>query len=524
MRHFARSAAAVALIGLLLAATQAPAQPLPTPPPISAQPLSLTIHMHFRDKYGWKEDWPVAKELTRLTNIRLVNTASKVATKSTEQYNLLMASGKLPDIIGGDALKDEFIRRGMEGALLPLNKLIDQHAPHLKACFEANPGIAQAIKAPDVNLNFIPYVPAGKVTRGWWIRQDWLDKLGLKAPQNVNELYEVLKAFRDRDPNGNGKKDEIPYFNGEQYEVYRLVLLWGARSSGSNTYFDFMVENGKIVHPFAQEPFKLGIRNVAKWYAEGLIDKEIFTRRWRAREQLFSANQGGMTHDWFPSTSTYNQPNSIPSRVPGFKLVAIAPPADSNGKRFEEDSRKVVMPDGWAMSCTNKHPVETIKLFDFYFSPAGRRLSNHGVEGQQYTMVDGKPVFKESILKSGKPVNSQMWAIGAQIPLGYAQDPGYEPQWTGPSGQVGIDLYEREKYNLPQFMGVNMTLAERAVYDEYWPDLKTCLQEMAQNWVLGTKDVDKTWPEYQTYLKRNGLDKVLAALQKAYDRQYAPTK
>ena len=97
------------------------------------QALDLSIHMHFRDKYVWNEDWPVAKELTRLTNIKLVNTASKVATNSREQYNLLMASGKLPDIIGGDGLKDEFIRRGMEGALQPLNKLIDQHAPNFKA-------------------------------------------------------------------------------------------------------------------------------------------------------------------------------------------------------------------------------------------------------------------------------------------------------------------------------------------------------------------------------------------------------
>ncbi len=92
----------------------------PTSTQISAKPLSLTIHMHFRDKYVWNEDWPVAKELTRLTNIKLINTASKVATNSTEQYNLLMATGKLPDIIGGDALKDNFIRLGLEGAFQPL--------------------------------------------------------------------------------------------------------------------------------------------------------------------------------------------------------------------------------------------------------------------------------------------------------------------------------------------------------------------------------------------------------------------
>ena len=138
------------------------------------------------------------------------------------------------------------------------------------------------------------------------------------------------------------------------------------------------------------------------------------------------------------------------------------------------------MPDGWAMSHRNKHPVETIKLFDFYFSPAGIRLSNYGVEGVHYTMKDGKPIIKDSLLTSGKPVSFQMYDIGAQIPLGFVMDPGYEEQWTPPSGLAGRDMYVREKYNLPQFMGVNMTPRERAVYDRYWPDLKTYMHEMAQ--------------------------------------------
>ena len=86
------------------------------------------------------------------------------------------------------------------------------------------------------------------MSRGWWVRQDWLDKLGLKAPQNVDELYTVLKAFRDRDPNGNGKKDEIPWFNASPNEVYRLVLLW-VRASGSNTTMDFLERDGGKVVP-----------------------------------------------------------------------------------------------------------------------------------------------------------------------------------------------------------------------------------------------------------------------------------
>ena len=57
---------------------------------------------------------------------------------------------------------------------------------------------------------------------------------------------------------------------------------------------------------------------------------------------------------------------------------------------MEENQRLPVKPDGWAITVTNEHPEETIKYFDFWFTDLGKRLSNFGVEGQQYDLVDGK--------------------------------------------------------------------------------------------------------------------------------------
>ena len=43
---------------------------------------------------------------------------------------------------------------------------------------------------------------------------------------------------------------------------------------------------------------------------------------------------------------------------------------------------------------------------------------------------------------------------------------------------------------------------------------------MAQNWILGNKDVDATWDEYITHLKELGVDEVIAIQQAAYDRMF----
>ena len=147
-----------ALLSALLATGPAAAQDAKTTR-IVDKPLELTIHMHFRDKYVWTDDWPVAKELTRLTGVKLKNVASKATTLSREAFNLLMASGDLPDVVAGNELRHDFVRYGMEGAFVPLNKLVDQHAPNLKRFLAENPQVRKAITAPDGNIYWIPTSP-----------------------------------------------------------------------------------------------------------------------------------------------------------------------------------------------------------------------------------------------------------------------------------------------------------------------------------------------------------------------------
>jgi putative aldouronate transport system substrate-binding protein len=483
---------------------------------ITEKPLELDIHLHFRDKYAWDENWPVAQKIEELTNIKLNGVASKSGTNSKELFNLMLVSGDLPDIVGGDKLKDSFNQYGMEGAFIPLNDLIDKHAPNIKAFLAANPVIKSAITAPDGKIYHMPYLPDGKPGRGYYIRQDWLDTLGLAVPTNIDELYDVLVAFRDQDPNQNGEKDEVPFFNRHPEEVYRLVTFFGGRSTGTDNYLDFMYE-GEVTHPFASEGFKTGMIEVAKWYKEGLIDKEIFTRKSKARDQLLGNDLGGFTHDWFASTAGYNR---LSADIPGFAFLPILPPADVNGRVLEEHGRAIVKPDGWAITVANKHPVESIKLFDFYFTEEGRNISNFGVEGLTYDMVDGKAVYKDSVLNSDKSVTSQMWDIGAQIPVGFHQDYAYEVQWTNPIAQAGIDEYVANDVILEPFPGLNLNVKEKKVYDKYWPSIRTYMEEQAQLWVLGAADVEETWDAYIKKLDKLKLDEVLKVLNSAYERQY----
>jgi putative aldouronate transport system substrate-binding protein len=491
------------------------------------EPLELSIHMHWPRAQGYgvggspSEIYPVERVARELTGIHLVDqTSGRNTTDNAEAMNLLLAQGNMPDIVGGHLIQQPVNQYGPEGAFVPLNDLVKEHAPHIQAFWDAHPGLMEAISSADGNYYYIPYLPDGKYGRAWYIRQDWLDKLGLEQPQNVDELYEVLVAFRDQDPNGNGKKDEIPYFARQWEEVNRLLVLWDARSSGSDTYHDFYVnDEGKVVHPYAQEAYRTGIANIAQWYEEGLIDPEIFTRGSSARDYLLSENLGGVTHDWFASTSGYNA--ALADKIDGFNFIPFLPPASAGGVRMEEHRRTPIKPDGWAISHSNEHPVETIKYFDFWFTETGRNLSNFGVEGETWDMIDGEPIFKPEVLNSDTPVNSQMYLVGAQIYRGYWQDYRYEDQWTSDAAREGIALYEANDLLIDQFLGVAFNEEEQAVYDRYWPSLRTYMLERQQAWILGSGDVEAEWDDYVNTLNRMGYDKVIEVMNTAYERQYS---
>ena len=157
---------------------------------------------------------PVFRKATEMTNIRLKGIASKNQSDEVQAFHLMLITGNIPDIIGYE-YPIELEKLGAEKKVIPLEKLIEDHAPNIKKFFDENPEYKKDAVAADGHIYMIPNYNDYeniRTSQGYYIRKDWLRKLGLKEPKTVEELYEVLIAFRDKDPNGNGKKDEIPVF------------------------------------------------------------------------------------------------------------------------------------------------------------------------------------------------------------------------------------------------------------------------------------------------------------------------
>ena len=155
-----------------------------------------------------------------------------------EKLGLLLASGDYPDVFLSVGMTNQMISRyGVdEQMFLPLNDLIDQYGTFTKQIFEQYPGSENVITQLDGKIYSLPVVNEcyhATVPTKFWMNQTWLDNLGLKQPTTLDELYNVLVAFRDQDANGNGDpSDEIPlagdYSDGWYTNPERFIMQFPA--------------------------------------------------------------------------------------------------------------------------------------------------------------------------------------------------------------------------------------------------------------------------------------------------------
>jgi putative aldouronate transport system substrate-binding protein len=482
---------------------------------ISEEPLTLTVHMHYQNSNHYNEDYPVFKIVEEMTNIKLENVAPDSATDSVEVYNLMLVSGDLPDIItlpfigNGEA----YFRDALDGVYGALDELIDENAPNISNLFNIHKDIREYMTAADGNLYGLPFfydvnAPEGS---GWFIRTDWLKTLDMEVPTNVDEYYEVLKAFRENDPNGNGEKDEVPFFS-RATDPNQLVVLW-------NAYPAFYDDNGTVKYGPLETNYKEAMFNITKWYSEGLINPEIYTAGGASREKLLSENKGGSTFDWFASTSSYN--DSQKDNIPGFEFKPMAPPAGSDGviRNFFKRSKIVAGVLGWAMSSTNEYPVETIKYFDFWFSQDGLLLTNFGIEGVDYNFVDNNIQFTDKVMKAdGQTPIEVLISEGAQIiGMGTVQDIRYELAVMHSYGREGYDLYAANNWSTGVLPTLSYSEDDNETVANIMANVNTYVNEMSQKWVLGAEPIEDTYDEFISTIKEFGIEQVIEIQQKAYD-------
>lgn len=359
----------------------------------------ITLRMFGRKHVSHAADWNdmlVYQEMEKLSNIHIdwdLASDENIA----ERRNIILASGEdVPDAFHTALFSsNDIVKYANEGILMPVDDLIDKYAPNLKKLLEENPEAKKGLTLEDGKIYSFPLMvesdalglrAGGKI----WYNTEWMNKLNISEPTNTDEFYELLKAIKDGDPNGNGKADEIPL---APYSIDSLVSMfkgsWGLGNRGSqHGNVDVDESTGELRFIPIDPRYKELLEYAHKLYKEGLVDEEAFTPDW---SKFVAAGQEGVYG------VIYGIGPILINQVGNYDPASIieGPHGD---KMWHGVSSTLWGIGNFAISSTNEHPEATVRWIDYFYGDEGSLLFFMGKEGETFEITeDGEYEFLDVI-------------------------------------------------------------------------------------------------------------------------------
>ena len=443
-----------------------------------------------------------------------------------ERLNLMWASPEdMPDLVlgGGIGSKAELETYASYGQVRDL-KPIMQTMPNMQKYM--NEGGWDYITSGDGGIYYFPTMVNNNIDTGIYINNVWLQNLGLKKPETIEELYDVLVAFRDKDPNGNGKQDEIPL----AIEPDALHRLGDSIFSAFGRPVGWVVEEGQVVYNGVQEETKEAIKFARKLYAEGLMDTELFTQDltgFRAKAQAEERLYGVIVCFIAVASNRCNTKEVTDSEMYHWQLPLKA----ADGVRhYRGPILTTGNVNGFVTSnCSDEELEAVAKWIDYMLEPAMSLQLDQAPLGIGYYIGDDGMWYSKTDAPEGYE------SVGAWRMANHFQQ--VPRMLTSDSKKVaGLEVYTDRTSNGGDYAGRNeyylsngvqlvenlptvaATPEENEILLLYNADIDKMYKETVANWISGNGDVDAEWDAFVANMNALGLEEVQQVYQDQYDR------
>ncbi|MEK3883736.1 extracellular solute-binding protein [Paenibacillus sp. PL2-23] len=338
------------------------------------EPFELSVLFHY-DSEPPKNDSEVVKLIEEYTNTEL-DVLSVPSSTSAEKFNVTVASGNFPSAIK-TFYETPVVNAIQTGIFWEIGPYLQDY-PNLSAI---NPLVYDNIKV-DGKIYGIPSVR--DLARNTMVyRKDWLEKLGLPEPTTVDEFYNMLHAFATKDPDGNGKNDTYGLI---EYNTLFNMDIIAAYFGAPNQWGE---ENGQLVPSFATDAYLEALQFYRKLFDEKIINqdfpitsRDLWFNMWDAGEAgaMRQVTQNGLIRQRGAQKTDPNAEIDMVSLLEGPRGKMIYSERGSNG--FFLISKSAVK--------TEEDLKKVLSFFDKLMDKEMSDLFNWGIEGQTYTVTDGK--------------------------------------------------------------------------------------------------------------------------------------
>jgi putative aldouronate transport system substrate-binding protein len=365
---------------------------------------------------------------------------------------------------------------------------------------------------------------------GIMIRQDWLDRVGLKVPTTINELHTAFLAFKQRDANGNGDPDdEIPFSDNYSHDAYKeLISAWGLRY---NIFYPDPQNPGKVTY-WTQyrngQAFTEMLTTLSQWQKEGLLDPDFLTQNDTQRISKIVNDTVGSS---FAYSVNYNgwrdNIKELRPNVTNVKLVALPRLKGPDGKPYHiMDSyiRLVQLHDSITISPRSEKAGKVpniLKLLDYMYSPEGSELINFGIGGVSYTKdAQGNHVWTDTLTKDPQlPLAEKVLQYANPFWGSFPKVASYEA-WKMNEAQEPDQLAAHLEYlkgdDSILMPYVLLSNAQAEEYNAIMTDINTAIEEFYTAVIRGARPVSDT-TAFLNQLNGMGINRARQIYQDAYD-------
>ena len=280
--------------------------------PLSKYPETVTVHLGGSMNSNAKipdgmsyDDNSYTRLLKEDLNIEVAYDWVASSTDYDEKMNLCIGSNTIPELMNVNATQYRALLK--YDMIQPLDQYFDDYASdelkayvesggeELKKCISNDKGEIMAIPAPSM---------MGGEVNEMWIRQDWLDNLGLEVPRTWDEMAAVAEAFVTQDPDGNGEADTIGILGPSNSDHMNAI---GANQFGLDPLFSsfqsypqywLQDEDGTVEYGSIQPETREALEKISKLYTNKLIDPEMLVRS-DSKEPLLSGKVGIFFGPWW---------------------------------------------------------------------------------------------------------------------------------------------------------------------------------------------------------------------------------
>lgn len=419
----------------------------------------------------------------------------------------MLASGEYPDMLFKSGIgMGDLTKYGGQGILIPLEDLIHEYMPNLTAKLDEIDGW-QYLTSPDGHIYSIPEISARGEINLFWLNKKWLDNLSLEEPKSMDDLYEVLKAFKEQDANGNGDPDDEIPFSLTQGDYLGLLKYSGfSYDEGSMC----AVIDGKLTYVPTTDYFREYVSYLAKLYQEGLLEQTSFTQ---GGEQQQATGQSGDVYGSFWTMGAF----LTVGRDNDDDYVVMTP--------FYEDTYPIITGikvGTMAITDACEHPEVLMAWADYLYSEEGGILAWMGVEGKTYQVADNG---KWEWMLGGEYGDDIATVRSSATIQGAQNHPSIQPDfWFEMSPEVDADeVYlnnERQriaglgKVPLPMMA---YTEEDNAQIATFRADIDGYINQFIAQVCTGEVDLESGWDTYLETMEAMGASALAELHEKTYN-------